>query len=416
MRNYIVILLITVIGGAGSYLSNILLAGVLDIVEYANYASAYAIMAFVVSITSIGLPLYLLREVNFKRHKESIYVDGIFTSLMLQVLVYIGLCSAYSSNSMLYGLIPYGLGLIFTSNIESLYQSRGSYLKMSMGQFSSNTCKITYALLLLVIPFADFGLSPTTVIFIVNLLFLLVAFFWLASIFKVQVLKPSLLKKGTVYCALPFFISDVSHFVYYQSDILVLTLYGFTEEVANYSLAVVFMTAALIVSTTLYQKYIATIFYARYRLSKFSGCQLLIKHALGMAGLSFLGLLIYYFWGEKIISFIVSSKYTLLYDYMDILIVSVVVRYIYSPLALFFDIENFPALKSKVFMGAALVNIVLNLCFVPWYGAFAAAWATLFCESLIFSCLVLFFIKFRTRQEQSNQDDNLLGDTREALL
>ncbi len=415
MRNYMVILLITVIGGAGSYLSNILLSNVLDIAEYANYASAYAIMAFVTQMTMMGLPLYLLREVNFGRHKEDIYVDGIFVSLILQAIVYVGIVSVYAKNNMLYGLIPYGMALVFISHIESLYQSRNSFFKMSLGQFSNNTCKITYALLLMIIPFVDLGFSPWIIVLAVSLLLLLTAFLWLVVIFKTKVLKPSILQKGTVCCALPFFANEVSHFIYYQSDILVLTFYGFTEDVANYSLAVVFMTAALIVPTTLYNRYIATIFYGEYRESKFLGCQLLIKHAWSMVALCSLGLLIYYYCGKKIISFIVSSQYTLLYDYMDILIVPVIVKSIYLPLALFFDIEPFPVLKSKVFMGAALANIVLNMCLVPWYGAFSAAWATLFCECLIFSFLVYFFMKFRARCESQDSDSDAIGNADELL-
>nr|WP_063091362.1 oligosaccharide flippase family protein [Escherichia coli] len=396
MRKYIFILFITIFAQGLSLLSNFFIANSLAINEFSKYASSLSIISMSSIVFLFGIPQYLVRnaiENDNKNLSEYFYLWLGNSSLYLIfcLFVYFGF---YDNKYILY-LIPFGLIVISSTYLASLYQIRNDFISMSISLISKDITKTLFALIILLTSVFSFGLWVlASSFFILYIISIYLRREWPNPSFHYKMASESFLK------SLPFWISSLSYTIYYQSDVIFLTYYNFVKEVANYTLTITIMTGLLVVSSTLYQRYLLPIFYRENKKSKKLGRALINKYLIITMMLIFPFYALYYYFGEFFMALIVPDGYSDSINYMDVIIFAVIVRYLHSPIDLYMNLDIFINKKSKIQLCAAIFNVLINFIFIPIYGANVVLYSTVLTELFV----LLLFLNIYIKSREPNND------------
>ena len=202
--------------------------------------------------------------------------------------------------------------------------------------------------------------------------------------------------KKILMSSFPFFVSGLMAYVYMQSDILMLSFMKGTVEVGRYAVATTLIFAAYLLPTVLYNSFLpklAAVFGERKELNYFYNQFLILTLVLTLPP----AVLLFVF-SEEILKFIYTYKYV---DSKYILKILAIVFLFHSLCFVFGAVitaSGNQSLRSKTQILAAITNILLNVIFIPLYGAEGAAFTTAMTEVIIFS-LYWYFSRKLTYEE-----------------
>lgn len=394
MKNYIVILAITVFTQGLSLLGNIYFANSVDVLTYSKYVSALSIVTIVTTILMFGLPQYIVRE-SILNGVMTKYSQVMLISSLLTIFI-LFCVNVFYYNNYIYCLIPFALILILSTYLSAVYQVTKEYYKITLSQVSKDVARLFFlsAITLFGFKFIEVNLIVTTSIVLIILL-----------INHYLILKKTRTSKVDLCDALksstPFLISSLSYTIYYQSDTIVLTYYGYSVELASYALVITMMTACLVVNNTLYQTYLLPIFYSLYKKSPREARALSLKFFYITMLLITPFLIIYHSYSADFFSMFVNKKYIYFMDYMNVIVYGVIIRYIYSPLGLYMNLKDNVSKKSYILVVAVIMNVTLNMVFVPLYGPKTVTYTTVMTETAV---MAGFFIIFYLNKSQKNEE------------
>lgn len=187
---------------------------------------------------------------------------------------------------------------------------------------------------------------------------------------------------------LPFLISTLSFLLYFNSDKLIIAWYLKPEDLAMYTIAATFVSVGELVCTVAW-----SILLPKADIIENNNKYRLLLRLLAMVGgISFF--LIVLFFGQNTINLFFSDKYPEAYSVSIYLSVFFLFRYsniINEILIINKGRQNIVA-KRRVVCG--LLNVLLNLIFIPYFGVVTAAVTTVLSE-VILSVFLSYELKFK---------------------
>jgi len=185
----------------------------------------------------------------------------------------------------------------------------------------------------------------------------------------------------------PYGIHAILSTLYLQIDTVFLSYFSGNANVGVYQMAMRIVLATMIVNEIMVSSYFPII--AKKLKSDIAGFRkdgiALNKYLLLIGGFAAVGLFVY---AEYLIHFLYGSQYSSAIIILQMLSLVILIRFILTSYAAFITISGNQKLRSLSVALSLLINIILNLYFIPLYGARGAA-----CTSIIthLFLLVLYF-------------------------
>jgi len=198
-----------------------------------------------------------------------------------------------------------------------------------------------------------------------------------------EAITPTL--KDIITEAWPFGMASLFAFIYVQSDIILIKYLAGDTEAGYYNVAFVIITAILIFPTVLYSKFLMPKFHrwANYDRDKFyqvykkGNIAMLVSGSIAMVGILFLS-----GWMIPLLFGIEYQKSVVL---INILAFTMPIYFVSYSIASTLVTQKHIRKKIKYMGLIAIINIVLNIVLIPYYGANGAAIATLISYFILLS-------------------------------
>lgn len=202
--------------------------------------------------------------------------------------------------------------------------------------------------------------------------------------------------KQMIISSAPLGLMLIFNLIYFRIDILILSFFKSNQDVGLYSIAYrffdFFIAIPLFLSNSLYPKLIenlksSTIF------TKIANRYLLVYLILSIV-------IVIPVWFLSPMFKLVGDSYSLASIPFRILILSLPVFFLTSFVQWVLISLNQQKFLLIIYFVAALLNIILNLIFIPQYSYFASAWITGGCELFV---LIALLLKFKSIKISSNE-------------
>ena len=362
------------------FILSVILARELGVINYGNYSYILS-LAYIFAIMQDGGYKTLIFRKSVNKNSQSLFSSAI---LHLASITIIGVLIIYFFRphhwiTLLTAILCFGL-IVLCGFVSNRLKGEGKFKSEAIWQIFIKSLTAS-AILLTLFFYKD---SSITSIFIAWSLAIVLALFW--PIIKGYLFWPSFNFKGEVFkSSMVFLAIDFATVLYFRSDIVLLEYYGHTDgDVGQYSAAYRFLEGIILLATP-----IAQISFRSLRLSQnqkefFALLGWLILLMLLIASII---ILIGLFFGANLVLITFGVDYTFAGELLPLLLFAILFilpNYILTQGTIALNKEiSF----AKIVLFVALLNILLNLFFIPIYGALGAAFTTIFSEGILFLCL-----------------------------
>lgn len=365
---------------------------------YGIFVLSFAYVSFISVISDLGLQLAMVRDLSQKDHNTDTYGTFLLLKIFLIGLgSFIGVVALYffpysSSEKVAICIAIVAVAISGLTNYgTAIFQSR---IRLDLVTYIDVLSKLVSVLLIIL--FASKDLNIYYMVFAVllgNLVGLCITFFNLRDKFSVK-FKP---KKviSVAKASIPIGVMSLIGLLYFKVDTILLSLLKSTEEVGIYNLSFKVLENFLV----LWGFYMAIIF---PMLSKHSGkknskkvLQLLDHSILISIILSTFIIVIVYVFAPYIVYILGGRTFTQSITVLRILIFSIPFLFLNS---LFSDLCIAVRSTKFIFIGigsSVVINIILNLIFIPTQGAVGAAYVTVASAAIltVYSFIIVMVIK-----------------------
>ena len=381
----------------------VLIAREYPIEIYGKLITLFAISNVFITIFDLGLPIYLQREISILKTQSSQLFSQIFVTNLIVFIAYFA--SAFIFYELLYADINLGLFLstivfAYFISLININQKVLSALKKFKDQFQINI-KSRLLIIILYVPailILKIGipwlLSLVLVGFIYNIFLLIRALkinhvFFSFRFFNYKQIK-SILK-----VSFPLGLAVIFNFLYDKVDVLLISKLADFTQVAFYNVGYgLYKTSTLFFSFLL----VAGLTKVSYLSRNKKGVKLFFKKYFKILSLICLFIFLILFFGSE---FIIKIIYTNKFDE------SIIILKLLSFAILGLALNNLTGVvltgiglfkeNMIVTMIGLLLNVILNIIFIPLYGIIACAIITIMTEYFIFAGDIFFLNKFFKR-------------------
>jgi len=284
---------------------------------------------------------------------------------------------------------------IFTGNISNLinivFQSFNKFNILSLVTFINASVYLIIVLIFIYIIKGNLG-NYIYILLLASFFNLLVNIYFYSHVNKINSIKfTPTFNINILKISFPFFMSGIMSFIYMQSDILLLSILQNSKEVARYTVPLTFITVLYLIPTILYNYFIP-------KLSSSFGSKIFKAYYQNFLKLNILFsiplFVILFFGGKYLLLFLFTEKYL---DSYNILQMLSVVFLFHSFCFIFGGIltaSNNQKIRTYIQSTGAILNFILNLTFIPIFGAEGAAMTTILTEIVIFTGYIYFGKKY----------------------
>ncbi|WP_311747227.1 oligosaccharide flippase family protein [Proteus terrae] len=380
-----------------TFITQAYIANQLNPNDFGEFSSNLALIMLLVPFVAMGADSYLLKIYADKKGNVSEYnsfwiVYFIFT-LVLSILIYI----IFSTNSSLI-LISILASQALINYISAIYQTKSKYKKLSLIQ----TLQSLFRFFTLIILSYSLSLNINLVYysyFFVSIIIIIICIILIIKESDFIAIKNIKNIKLYFFQAIPFGLTPLLHLIYFQSDIILIDRLYSPTEAGFYSAAFMLITASYILPAVIYQKYLLPyihIFNANNDIT--SEFKIFKTGAFIILPISIIIFLIYYFSSPYVVLMIFGEAYKKTQEIMLILSICIIFRYLSSHVGLFLTAGNLIKVKNKNMLLCAIINILLNVIFIPSFGSIAAAYITVVTEILLLSMFIYNFYIFKIKR------------------
>lgn len=174
----------------------------------------------------------------------------------------------------------------------------------------------------------------------------------------------------------PFGMAAVFQLIYFQSDIVLVKYITGDEAAGYYNVAFTMMVAVLLFPGIIYQKFLLPKF---HRWANYNRTLFYKVYSYGNAVMLLLGMLamiLVWMLSPIAIPYLFGNNYTAAVELLMILVLSAPILFVANSVGAVLVTQEHMRIKVKLMGAVALVNVVLNLIFIPVYGAYGAAVTT----------------------------------------
>ena len=400
----------SLLGAACAFFTQVILARKLGPTEFGVFATAFAMVTLVVPLAGFGVAQYWMKVFGQEGWSARRFIPSsfkfIFISSFCVVFALIGWSvlgpHGESLRLIIVILSAYIIGQVAVELVSSKLQLEERYYCLALWQFSPHFIRLVLVVVLF------FGLTAWFSVVSVACVYALVAIglvlFGGGSLF--QMFKGNFSLKGHVKSAVkfegvtpdvktiishvwPFGLAGLFHLIYFQSDIILVQYIIGLETAGVYNVGFTIMVAVLLFPSIIYQKFLlpkihrwANHDWERFYLVYKQGN--LIMLVLGLVAMIFI-------WAVApwLVPFLFGEAYLEATSLLMILAVSVPILFVASSVGAALVTQSHMKTKVKLMGGVAILNIVLNLIFIPRFGAEGAAVSTVISN---FFLLLIYYI------------------------
>lgn len=380
-----------------AFLWTILIARYLGVFDYGVVSFAISFTGLFGIVMDIGISVYTTRELSRDRSQVNKFVGNIvplkslLTISSFLVILFILLIIGYDALTIIVTLI-FAIELVFMSFMNffgGVFQAFEELKYQAIGTILNSILLLIGILLTM---YFDLGVIfiaiAYTVAYVIFLAYLVVMY-----LFKFEIPKLSFnlsFLKETIINSLPFGLTNFFYSVYFSIDIVMLT-----SLVGNYPTGLYKSAYNIInVFATFFPIYTATIFpvMSKYfvqskdmvRVSYETSVKYLLIIILPISAYVFL-------YATPLINLIYSNQYSLAGAPMQVLIWTVAFLFVNGAGSSVLNSVNKEMSVTKIYVVAAIVNVILNSILIPKYSFNGAAIATVLSE-IVICVLVLYSI------------------------
>ncbi|MGP5517772.1 oligosaccharide flippase family protein [Psychrobacter celer] len=408
MRDKIVSLILlvvgTLLGSIANMLVQIYLARELLVIDFGFYTSILNLANLLTPLIGFGISSFMLKAYAEEGYGANRWLSNInilliaSAAIVFCVLQLIGFLQNQSLNYfIIYSFFYiYMLSVSYNSFMSIRFQIEGRFRFFSLWQVVPNLLKLVS--IFICISFLGKSVHSISIAYLITGMIVIV--FSLNSLHRMRSGNITLLDKAVykkyrvvtnkelVINAIPFGLNGIFYLIYFQSSILILSLIKGYEEVAYFGLAVTLLTAACLLPSILFQKFLMPKihFWSIYERKK-----LYSLYRIGNYYIIILGILAAFaniLFTKFFLVYIFGVKYEPATTALYIMSLVILIKYFNFNAGALMTTKNLINLKSKIMMFAAILNIVLGLVLIYFYGVGGAIVGMLVTECFIGLCSI----------------------------
>lgn len=398
----------TAIGTGSNFFIQILLANKLTVNDYGVLTTILNVVNLLAPIVAFGVTNYLLKCYAEEGHETKKWYSSILVYNAISIFLCLFIFYFAIPNEMNFFIM-----MAFFIYMVSISLNNFTLLRFQIGDkfreysfWVAFPNAIRFIILLIVGLVADYNLKNIGLSFSLGAI-LVVAY----SMYSMFIMKNGNLNVkyagNVVYYkekniiklfeyTYPYGLAGMFYIFYYQIDIFILKYYVDYNVIANYSIALIFISAICLLPTIFYQqifmpkihhwaivnkKYLATFYKKNIIYSLFFGIlfYLIINF--------FILLILYVFFG---------NKYNSIAEFFYILSIIIPIKFLSQSAGAIMNIGNWIKIKIYIMGFATLLNLLLNILLIKRIGLYGAIYSTIATEIFLMVCFVV-FLKFKLR-------------------
>lgn len=372
-----------------SALAGIILVRYFAINDYGSYQASYAYVAMFGVISDLGIGQLLVRDgAKSKDGFEELSNNALVLEFILSVVTFMIMifCLSYTSYSKLTILfiiiISFGQLLIdstFTPVLSSVFQA---YDKLDINAYITICSSLFNALMIFV--FAYFRLNVILFIMIfplTSIIFLIVRIILARNFYKIKLVFNIYSIKYIIKESIPFGASSVAAYIYLQSGTFILSLTMLEAATGIFTAAFKLILIAYTIPQVIYTSFMKKMF--SYENTNFKIYKKYFNYLFKI--LLPIGIFIAFnfsYFAKEIIILLYKTKYmdsVIVFKYLSVLVLLEFINYPPSSLLMFIGQQK---VKSIIQCGIAILNIVLNLVFIKFFGIMGVVYAIIATDTI----------------------------------
>lgn len=345
--------------------------------------------------SSLGLDIWMVREITKEPDKDKLYLSNILglkivTSIAAIFLIYVIFQQTDLTSTILRLLLILSFSLLFNSISQTLWHFGDCFKKFFLHSSLWAASNIIKSILGIVLVFLYQKLEPLVWGFVIAEAISLIFSYYVirhqfgpfVPDFQFSVWKDILSRSISIAMGMIFSV------LYFRLNIVMLQLLSEEKIVGYYSAAYKLFEVVVILPHTLMLVLFPTL------VEEFNTDQLEFQYTYKKALLiySLIGgviALVFWVFSQTIITILFGDKFFPSIGVLEILAWAIFLFFITYLLSNLLIVSGQESINSWSLVGATILNIFLNLLWIPKYGATGAAWATLFCELGLIAVLSL---------------------------
>jgi len=383
--------------------------------DYGNFMASFVTITSLVPLVGFGIHSYWLKAFGKEGWYGMIWVSSSLRFLFLTsffTIILIVVWALYGNHSRetmltLILLIPFLIGQALMELLGAKFQLEEKYIRLSFIQFFPNLFRLIF--LIIIMKAIPDSFSILWIPFLYSTVSLGIIFYGTSELLKMKngdfelighdsSIKSKALNyvvdKKVKFITLiseswPFGLAILFHLIYFQSDIILIKYIKGGSEAGFYSVSVTIISAILLLPTVIYQKFLLPkfhrwsnnnrdLFFKVYK----KGNQLML-----ITGLVVMVLLLLI--SKWIIINLFSEAYFNSILIIRLMSINIPIMFIASSVGAVLVTQQHMKSKVKIMGIVALLNITLNIIFIPIYGNLGAVFTTVFSNSVL---LILFYV------------------------
>lgn len=365
--------------------------------EYGIFGTAVSIASIFGLFSSFGVFTYLVRAISTDPENENKYLGNTLTLKIFLAFLYMGMILL---TLLILGWNRYVIGICMLFALEYLiktyhdvfFSSFQAHEKMKYQAITNIIITLFTLVGIVLVTFTDWGLTGIAVVYIVaNFAALIYAVYAL----RANIIKPTLEFDFSFYklllkAGIPFALTGLFYTIYYSIDLTMLTHLVSSYQTGLYNSAYKLIN----VLTLFYTIYTAVVFPIMSKLFTDEKDLLRLSFMKSIKYLTLVTIPISVFtvlYGNELIM-IYGSQYAEAGGVLKVLIWTVSFLFINGACTLILNASHKEYSVTKIYVLAAIFNVILNFILIPQYSVYGAAVATVLSEILIL-VLAMYMIK-----------------------
>ena len=398
-----------------AFMTQLALARILEPENFGVFISALMMVMMFAPLAGFGIPQFWLKVFgkegwNATRWLSPSFIFIVYSTMFVLIIIatwaMIGPHDQLLRNLLLI-LSLYVLGHISVELISAKFQLEESYIYFALWQIVPNLIRFI-AVVILYYSFAGWMVIQNLAIVysVIAVMLFLIACMQLNSMkrstfqlkghgiddgaMEGEVLTPTV--KATMSQSWPFGLAGLFVFIYMQSDIILINYITGSKEAGQYSVAFSIMSAVYLFPAVIYQKFLLPKIHrwANHDREKFFQVYRQGNKVMVFTGV--IAMIVVYFFSDWGIPFLYGQEYSEAVIFLKILALCIPVYFLASSIGATLVTQNHMKIKVKYMGVVAIINLLLNVVFIPGYGAVGAAIATVLSNVILLS---IYYVAFR---------------------
>lgn len=370
--------------------------------DFGVFSSAFYLTMTVAPLCGFGIPQFWLKAFGSEGWGGARFlIPGLTftlftTSIIIIILSGWFLYTEYYHQKLLFLLSFIVISQVLIELFGAVYQLEENYIAVSVVQTSVYILRFC-VLIIVYLAFDEVSISNISVGYaLISVLMLIVTYGVLKRLLKKDVYLKGHSKKETIHLpnvdkfemikeSAVFGISGVFYMVYYQVNIVLVKYFISTEDAGYYSVAFLFISAAILFPTVIYQKYLLPKLH-RWAYQDVSKLKVVYKY--GNVLMFIFGAIVtctIYFISPFIISFLFGKKYIDAIKLIQLMALSIPIIYLASNSGAILVTKDNMRAKVKIMFIASIISLISFFLFYKHIGVYAGVFATIL--SNLFICL-----------------------------